>query len=176
MSDINLLSRKKDRISTSKKIIPKLNLIAITFLIATSAVSFLLFSLKLSSPLRSISNEEASLTSMLSKEKEVMEKEIILADRLENIKKISSRRRDFEALAKTVMDAATGDIVFNSVALNGKNITIDASSLSLPSINTFVTSLLTLSTQQHVLKKIILNSITLSDKGSYTALVSIEVQ
>lgn len=165
-NEINLLHAKKRSIlsdlNTKLKILRFGSLGLLTLVVL---LSMALFFLVLASPLPSLKKEENELVSRLSANQEMIARHTLLTSRIRSIQVILNKRMNIRETIQMFRDVAPEDVTLISIEVEENIIRIHASSLSLESLQSYVTSLSTYITETKVLKFIKVNSIVLADDG-----------
>lgn len=166
MSEINLVSKQKERITKLKKRVKLLRIIAFFCLIFVFTSSIFVFFIKLSSPLLSLQNQEKTLSANIDSSKQKIAKLFIVNDRLQNIESLLSKRANFNGTINAIVQQKPVDLSMTSLTVNKKNVSIKASSMSLTAINNFMDSLVVFAADKKMFNKITLENLSIDTEAN----------
>src|SRR3989344_2274448 len=170
---INLLLDKNKNAHKNKEIIKALRITSVISLFLVAFFSFLVFLLKLQSPLTNLQNEEQDTLSKISVLHPKAARLFLASDRIKNISEIISRRPDFEKRIAIILKAIPNDVSLSTFNIDNKNVSIVATSSSLSSIGQVLDNLVAMVGSKELFNKINLQGLTVDGaNGSYR--ISIE--
>lgn len=161
-SDINLL-KKESR--TQEKRVKILRIISVVAAGTVAIFSIALFVFNRQSTLDPIKREQNVVLQNLSFLSEKEAKLSLLNDRLNNLENILGFRKNYIKSVNSIIDELPSDVSTTSLSLDKDGILLIASSNSLSSINTFLNSLIDLSEKKHLIKDLIIESLTVGTTG-----------
>ena len=174
MSEINLISEQKERITKLKKKVRLLRIISFSCLIFVLISSVLVFLVKFSSPLPSLGNQEKALSGTLDGSKQKIGKMFVINDRLKSIDSILLKRSNFNEMINTLIQNKPGDLLISFLTINKNTIAMRISSMSLRSIDNFIDSIMTLTKDKKMFKKITLENLSV-DMGTNSYAFSMKI-
>ncbi|MDP3988402.1 MAG: hypothetical protein Q8P80_04640 [Candidatus Levybacteria bacterium] len=173
MSEINLISKRRNELLKSKKVLGIVRIVSGICLFFVLISSFAVFFLKFSSSLPSLKSDEENLLSDLSRSKMKLTKYSVVKDRLVNISDILSKRIDFDSIITLLVNDSPSDFQVDSVIVDKTKISLSATSGSLSSVNLFLNKLIDMSLNKKVFGKINLDNLSLDPTtGKYVFAVS----
>lgn len=168
MNDINLLPEKQASSGKTRRILRIFKGASIIFLGLLTLCAFVVFILKLQSPLPALKNEENALVTELDKSKEKTAKFFLLHNRLQNVQEILAKREDYSANMSEIFKRMPEGIFVDSLSITKSEILFTVSSSSLFSLDTFINDLVDATINKEIFQKITLKSLSLNQKtGKY---------
>lgn len=164
--DINLVPGKRRIAFEQKKLVLRLRLFSIILLIVTVFSSVLLFLFKLQSPLPSLQREKNMLLTNLSLLSQKSAKLLLMKNRLNEVVIIEKKRQRLDELIGSVLEGVPQDVLFSSLSIDKKSVSITASSNSLSSINIFLDRLVNKVVKGKNFNKITLDGLSLDSKAN----------
>lgn len=165
-NDINLLhAKKKSVLSDLNTKLRILRFGALGLLSLVVLLSMALFFLVLASPLESLKEEESELLTSLSVHQEQVARHTLLTSRLRDIQVITNKRMNIQGTIQLFRAVAPEDVTIQTVEIEENIVRIQATSLSLESLQTYVSSLSSYITEAKVIDLLKVNSILLTNEG-----------
>jgi hypothetical protein len=170
--NINLLLRTDEESLKRKKRVKVFNFVAIASLIGVGLISLGIFiSIQVIDP-GSIRKEQADVLKKISALQGRQAKLFALNNRVENIDKIMTTRRDFSRIMSSLLTKIPGNLSVGNFVIDDKAVVIVGQSKSLAVIGEFINNLTDMVRKKEIIKSLTLNSLSL-DEGKSAYFVSI---
>ncbi len=165
-NDINLLHSKKR--TPFSDLTTKLRLLRFGALMALAIVVLLSMALLLmviASPLPSLKEDENGLLSSLSTQHAKVAQHTLLISRLNEIRVIINQRAKVQEILALFHNDLPGDVTLQIFSYDEKVVMVQASSVSLESLETYLLALRGKAAERGVIQSVQLNSLTLTTEG-----------
>ena len=167
-TNINLLLRKDEETLKRQRKIKKLNLLAVSFLIAIGALSLLIFLLiQIINP-SSVKKEQDETLRKISAYQTQQAKLLILENRVNNISEILNKRKDLSKVIQTILTKTPDRVFIESLEADGKSVIMTAQSSSLSSIGDFINNLTDMVRKKDLIDALTINALIFDEaRNSY---------
>jgi hypothetical protein len=170
---INLVQSKDEIVIKEKKRVRILNFIAASFLTIVVVCAIVIFVISSQFSLTSIKRDQNQAIYGISQLKIKAGKLLMVNDRLKGISDISDKRKDYSTVSNYLVDLVPQGVSIKAFSLDKETVRMTVSSNSLLQINTFLNSLISLSSQKRIIKNLIMDGIVVNPKtGQYLLSVS----
>lgn len=171
-ANINLLVQTDEESVRRRKRVRIFNLSAVASLVCVGLISLVIFLLIQAVNVAGIKREQEEILAKMSQFQDRQAKLFILNDRIQNIDKILSGRKDFAKTMSNLLTKIPANLSIDNFEFDDKSIIIAGQSKSLSSIGEFINNLTDMVRNKEVIKSLTLNSLTLDD-GKKTYQVSV---
>lgn len=171
--NINLLIRTDKDSLKRRKITKILDLIAILSLLGVGLIALIIFMSIRAVNSSSISKEQENVLAKLSQFQARQVKLFVLNDRIENIDKILTIRKNISGTLSGLLAAIPGRLSVDDFEVDDKSVIIAGQSQSLSVIGEFINNLADMVRRKEIIKSLTLNSLILNE-SNHTYQVSIK--
>lgn len=174
---INLLKRAQTPQFFKKKIRRTLNIMSGIFIIAVGlvSISFFLANYFLVLRLKDSSQEIKTNEMKISALSDVMLTQFAISDRVGTIEKVLSNQKPFDENLQDLQRLLPSEVFLSQVTLGETTFSISVSSLRLSSLNQFIENLISPELGGKTFAKIVLEGLSVDEKGSYRLNISGEI-
>lgn len=175
-TNINLLVRSDQESVKRRKRIRVFNIVAVSSVILVGLISFSLFMLIQAANPASIETEQQAILAKMSRYQDRQAKLFILNDRIQNIDKILSSKKDFAKTMSAVLTKIPANLSIDNFEFDSKSVIITGQSRSLLTIGEFINNLTDMVRNKEIIKSLTLSSLTLDgNKNTYQVSVRSEL-
>lgn len=172
-ANINLLLHANEDVLRREKKLKLLNLVAGIFIATVGLVSLAVFILiQIFNP-EPIIKQQQEISKQISLLQDRQLKLVILNNRIENIDKILSIRRDLSKATNSLLAKVPSQLSIDNFEIDEKGAVVSGQSGSLSVIGQFIANFTDMVRKKEIIKSLTLTSLTL-DEGKNTYLVSIK--
>lgn len=167
--DINLIQGENKFSTARRSRVLILRIISIVFLSSVAIFSIILFFLNNRISVENVKKQEAATLQKISLISDKSAKFNLLNDRLRGITVILNTRKNYANFLNSVMVLVPQDASMTALTLNKDGILLTVSSSSLLPINKFLTNIINVSVEKHLVKDITIEGLTVDkDSGIYS--------
>lgn len=166
---INLLARRKKNVKLQSKTEKTFKLISLLCLVLVVGTAFVLFVLKLTSPLPALQKEEKRLLGELQTLYPKTLKLLIIKNRLAAIDAILKKRPDLIKTLNVLRERKPQAIAVSSLDVTGTDVTLAATSNSLAAVDEYLGALVTVANEKKAFRSVNLENLSYDPKkGTYS--------
>ncbi len=169
---INLLKGGKTKRFKEEKRLALFQIIAVVSLLFVAVFSALLFYLNANSPLTVVVKEENQQKKLMGQLQDTAAKIFITENRVKDIAVIIDKRELLDTVLGDIGQAVPENVDVKSLVMDGKNFSITISSFSLSTLDSMLTSLVSLADNKKIFTKITLEGLSIDPKEN-TYIVSL---
>jgi|SRR3989344_5242335 len=172
-ANINLvLPKGKDYLEQQKRA-KIVNIVATSFPITVGIISLVLFLVTQAINPVSIKKQQEETISKIAKHQDRKIKLFIINDRLDNINELLKGRRNFADNINALLSIMPGEVTLENLNIDNKLVLLTVSSVSLRSIDEFITNLILMAEKKEVIRSLFLETLTF-DVAKNNYLVSLK--
>ncbi len=162
---INLVSNRNEQVERELLILKIVRVVAVSLLITISVVAISAFILSTQISLSRIKEEENATLSQISALHDKLTTYYLTKDRLTNISRILSTRRDYGKHINAILEKVPEDLSLEAISIEKEVITINVAGTSLIPINKLIDDIFLLGKEKKLLNNVKLQSLSLDVKG-----------
>ena len=165
---INLVSNRNEQVERELLILKIIRVVSVSLLITISVVAISAFILSTQISLSKIKEEENTTLSQISALHDKLTTYYLTKDRLTNISRVLSTRRDYGKHINAILEKVPQDLGLEAISIEKEIITTNFSGVSLISINKLIDDISALGKEKKILANVKLQSLSLDVKsGKY---------
>lgn len=169
---INLVSNRNEQVERELLILKIVRVVSVSLLITISVIAISAFILSTQISLSRIKEEENATLSQISALHDKLTTYSLTKDRLTNIARILSTRRDYGKHINAILEKVPQELSLEAISIEKEIITINVSGKSLIPINKLIDDISLLGKEKKLLNNVKLQSLSLDVKsGKYFVLM-----
>jgi hypothetical protein len=158
-TNINLLLPQDEKSLKERRRMKLVNLAAILSLLGVGFLSFIIFLMIDSVDINSVKRDQENILREINLLEEKQAKLIVVNDRIENVKKVLSDRRDLSFVMSSVLTRVPSNLEIADLSISDTSIVVTVVSSSLFPIGEFINNITVMVKEKEVINSLVVSSL-----------------